>query len=280
MKNKCKFSLTWKLITLTTLVPFLASGQDNNPLKDYMSGIPSHPSSSKEMKYRMTAIYTNRDLYGNFTGKTKITGDYTTGLGKGYAKWNNVYLSASDKFEEPFDLGKKLAYIENFTYVPSSKMLEPSYFEGFPNSPEAVLAKNMVWDMFTFEKLGLNYGDSLKLNRIYKIRPGDGKFNMADIGNYTHKEIQLCWTGISYLNDQLCYLVEFRAIDNMIELTLPGLNTRGTEQYWGTVWIASGTGLIEHAEMYSGTIQEIEIKGMQDKILAKTVRDLQLYRIQ
>ena len=34
-------------------------------------------------KYRMTAVYTNRDLYGNFTGKTKITGDYTMGLENG-----------------------------------------------------------------------------------------------------------------------------------------------------------------------------------------------------
>jgi len=36
----------------------------------------------------MTAVYTNRDLYGNFTGKTKVIGDYTSGFENGSVSWN------------------------------------------------------------------------------------------------------------------------------------------------------------------------------------------------
>jgi hypothetical protein len=60
---------------------------------------------------------------------------------------------------------------------------------------------------------------------------------------------------------------------------MPGIKSKGTEQYWGTSWISLKTGLIVHVEMYSGTIQEIEINGMKDKFLVKTIRELRLDKI-
>jgi hypothetical protein len=52
------------------------------------------------------------------------------------------------------------------------------------------------------------------------------------------------------------------------------MKTRGTEQYWGTVWVSLNTGLIGRAVMYSGTIQEIEVAGMDSKFQVKTIREL------
>ena len=40
------------------------------------------------------------------------------------------------------------------------------------------------------------------------------------------------------------------------------------------------TKIIEQAIMYSGTIQEIEVKGMNNKFLVKTIRELYLEKIQ
>src|SRR5664280_1377238 len=73
-----------------------------------------------EQKYRMTAIYTNRDLYGNFTGKMKITGDYIIGLQGDSVKWENVFISSSNNFSEPFPVGLKQEYMENLKYGPAS----------------------------------------------------------------------------------------------------------------------------------------------------------------
>ena len=83
-------------------------------------------------------------------------------------------ISVSDKFDEPFPLGKKLEYAENFIYLPSYKMLEPDSFKNFPNTPEAVFAKNLVWDMLAIDEFGLKHKDSLKLNKIYRIRDTGG----------------------------------------------------------------------------------------------------------
>jgi hypothetical protein len=58
------------------------------------------------------------------------------------------------------------------------------------------------------------------------------------------------------------------------------IKTKGTEQYWGSILVSIKTKNIEHADMYSGTIQEIEVKGMKDKFLMKTIRELEIRRIQ
>jgi hypothetical protein len=102
---------------------------------------------------------------------------------------------------------------------------------------------------------------------------------MPDVGTYFHKSIQICWTGISVVNGKLCAVIEYRALNNKIELTLDQIKSKGTEQYWGTTWMALDTKLIEYAEMYSGTIQEMEIQGFKDKMLVKTVRVISVERI-
>jgi hypothetical protein len=58
------------------------------------------------------------------------------------------------------------------------------------------------------------------------------------------------------------------------------IKTKGTEQYWGSVLVSTKTRNIEHADLYSGTIQEIEVKGMKDKFLMKTIRELEIKRVQ
>jgi ribosomal protein L19 len=79
---------------------------------------------------------------------------------------------------------------------------------------------------------------------------------------------------------KLCAIIDFDAIDNKIEFSMNQIKTKGTEQYWGTVMVSIKTKNIESAQMYSGTIQEIEVAGMKDKILVKTIRELEVNRIQ
>jgi hypothetical protein len=233
-----------------------------------------------EQKFRMTAIYTNRDLYGNFTGKMKITGDYTSGLPGDSARWNNVFISSSNVFSAPFQAGIKQDYMENMKYVPSSRMLEKGSFKNFPAKTDAVFAKNLVWDMGMIEEFAWKYTDSLKLNKYFIIRPRESSFEMGGVGNYSHDNIQIRWTGISEMNDELCAIIEYRAIDNLLEINMDQIKGKGTEQYWGTTWVNLNTGLIEFAETYSGTIQEIQVKGFDNKFLVKTIREIRVDKIQ
>ena len=248
-------------------------------LRELPKGEEKDLKPASPQRYRMTAIYTNRDLYGNFTGKQKITGDYTWGLDDGYVSWNRVFIAGSNSFSEPFPDGAKQEYMENIKYVPSSEMLKEEAFKNFPSNPENVFARNLIWDMMSIEMFAWDYSDSLKLNRKYIIKEINGEFNMGEIGTYNHAAIELCWTGISEFNGRLCAVLEYRAIDNIIELSMAQIKTRGTEQYWGTTWVNLTNKQIEYAEMYGGTIQEIEVSGMKDKFLIKTIRELWVERI-
>ena len=280
MKKKLNSGLAGLLISLLIIVPSVSNGQGEKEIIDkYLRKLPAVPVINAIQKYRMTAVYTNRDLYGNFMDKTKITGDYTRDFENGFVTWNNIYISGSKNFSDPFPAATKQEYMENIKYVPSPKMLDVDAFKDFPANPQSVLAKNLIWDMMTIEGFAWDYIDSLKLNRIYQIPDITGEFNMADIGTYSHNKIQLNWTGISAVNDELCAVIEYMAIDNKIELSMAGLKTKGTEQYWGTIWVSLKTRLIESAVMYGGTIQEIEVTGMTDKFLVKTIRELWVDKI-
>ena len=281
MKKKLNSGFAGLLISLLIIIPSVSKGQSEKAVvKKYLGALPKVERSKTLQKYQMTAVYINRDLYGNFTGKTRVSGDYTSGLPGDSSMWNNVYISASNNFPDPFPAGTKQEYIENFRYIPSDKMMEEKSFKSFPKSIENIFARNLIWDMMSADIFAWNYYDSLKLNVPYIIPDIKGEFNMADIGNYSHNKIVICWKGISEINGQLCALIEFNAIDNKLELNMDMIKTKGTEQYWGTVMVSMKTKNIESAEMFSGTIQEIEVAGMKDKFLMKTIRELEIKKIQ
>jgi hypothetical protein len=281
MKTKINSAIAGLLTGLFILTAALANGQSEKAVaKKFLSRLPDIQRQKSIQKYRMTAVYTNRDLYGKFTGKTFVSGDYTCGLPGDSSMWNNVFISASNNFTEPFPAGKKQEYMENFKYIPSAKMMEEKAFKNFPASLENVFARNLIWDMMSADIFAWSCYDSLKLNVPYIIPEIKGEFKMADIGNYSHNKITLCWKGITEMNGQLCAEIDFNAIDNKIELAMDQIQTKGTEQYWGSVFVSLKTKNIEKCDMYSGTIQEIQIKGMKDKFLMKTIRELSVTKIQ
>jgi hypothetical protein len=282
MKNNLILTIAGILFMTGIVLPVATFSQSNKSIvKKYMqelqSGSPEN--DGRLQKYRMTAVYVNRDLYGNFTGKTIITGDYTRGAKDGTVVWNNVLIAESNKDSNPFPSGIKQEYMENFSYTPSMDMLKKEAFASFPANPESVFARNLVWDMKMIEQFAWQYSDSLKLNKEYRLIDHQKKFEMADIGNYQHASIWLTWTGISFINNELCAVIEYRAVDNVVGIEMDQISTKGTEEYWGTTWVSLNTRQIEYAETYSGTFQEIAVKGLKDKFLAKTIREIKVERI-
>ena len=134
--------------------------------------------------------------------------------------------------------------------------------------------------MMAIEEFAWKYTDSLKLNRYYILRPGSASFDMGGVGKYSHDNIQIRWNGISEMNNELCAIIEYRAVDNLLEIDMDQIKGKGTEQYWGTTWISLKTGVIEYADTYSGTFQEIQVKGMDNKFLVKTIREIRVDKIQ
>jgi hypothetical protein len=259
---------------------FLHAQSDRAIIKKHLEKLPQLKPVNAPQKYNMSAVYINEDIFGNFRDKTRMTAEYTNGLPGDSAEWNNVYISASNKEIEDFSNGRNLTYMEGFRYVPSPGMVtEKTAFEGFPATPENVFARNLVWDMYSFEVFAWMFYDSLRLNEPFIIsRPG--QFNMGDIGNYSHSKMVITWSGLTTVDNELCNVIEFSTLDNKIEITMDPVKTKGTEQYWGTVLVSARSKSIEKGVMYSGTIQQIEVKGMKDSFMMKTIRELEISRIQ
>lgn len=261
--------------------PDYAQGQSPINCKTYLSSLPRHLALVEKapQKYLMTAEYFNRDIYGNLWSKVKVTGEYTRGLDDGSVYWNNAYISQANNPSGPYHENAEQAYMENLRYTPSSQLLEESFFKGFPNDAANVLARNLIWDMCTIEEYAWKYFDSLELNKTYRIAGIQGGFNMADIGTYNHANVELNWTGISMMNHNLCAIIEYRSLDNKLQLDLSEFKSKGSESYWGKTWVSLETKQIEYAEMYSLTIQEMEGSGFPEKILVSTKRVITLEKI-
>ena len=229
MKNRLSKTASRVLIVSGIVFSVVCHGQNSeNAFNIHMYALPSGRPDNDPAKYRMTAEYINRDLYGNFTGKSKVTGDYTRGLDGGYVSWNNVYISNATGYLDPFPAGVKQEYMENMKFIPSKEMLHENAFIDFPSSPDNVLARNLIWDMMAFEGFSWGYSDSLEINKPF-ISKNEEEFDMAEIGKYNHKKIILCWQGISEINNEVCAVIDFNCIDNIIKLTLDQMSSTGTE---------------------------------------------------
>lgn len=262
-------------------IPVMLNAQgDKAVIKKYLNTLPQLQPVSTPQKYLMTAVYINGDIFGNFRDKTKMSGEYTCGLPGDSSVWNNVSISASNSEDAVFGEGLKLDYMEDFRYVPSPSMVtEKTAFRDFPATPENIFARNMIWDMYSFDVFAWQFYDSLRLNEPFIINK-PGQFDMAEIGNYTHNRMLITWVGMTSVRNELCNVIEFTTLDNRLELTMDQIKTKGTEQYWGTVFVSTRSKMLEKGVMFSGTVQQIEVKGMKDSFLMRTVRELEVNRIQ
>lgn len=270
------------LIVYLILIALVTYGQSEKSIRSrYLQKLPAYNTMGNEKngKLSMTAIYVNMDKLGNITGKIKVTGDYTRGIEDGKSEWNNVLIYYSNGDTNKFDNGKKLDYIEGFKYTASDDMLKESAFSGFPRGVENVYARNLIWDMMAVEDFAWNYCDSLGLNIPYNLVKKTFTFQMSGIGDYSHNNIQLEWSGISVARNELCANIEYRALYNKLNINMEQIKAKGTEQYWGNTRVSFKTGRIIFAEMYSSTDMEAEVAGFKDKFTVKTIREITVEEI-
>lgn len=256
------------------------SAQNRPGIEDYLESLPENLElvENSPHTYLMTIEYFNKDIYGNLRNKIKVTGEYTRGFKDKHVIWNNVYFSQSNSQTEPYSDKVKQKYIENFSYIPSQNMLQKSFFDSFDNSMVSILARSLVWDMYAIEIYAWNYFDLLEQNKTF-IVTDKGATDIAGIGIYDQKRIELNWIGISLINNSLCAIIEYRVLDNKLEGQTDFMKSKGSECYWGKTWISLENKQIEYAEMYSNTIQEMEIEGLNNKMLVSTNRILKVGKI-
>ena len=266
MKNHNQLSFTKAFAALLILSSLIfnvqnAGAQSQLPTDDKIFlSLPSHLQlPGKPQRYHITTDYYNRTLQGVFIDKIRVSGDFTTNLPENTEKWNNVTVAKSAQLNGEFGPGEPQLYIENFTYQPSAKILQPELFKDFPM--EAVHVKNLIWDMAGIEAFAWEHLDSLKLNKLYEAKQMNGSVNLAGLGTFKNNNIQLAWKGISKVNSQLCGLIDFRAMDNPLEINMKmngkDFNLKGVSHYWGTVYISLSEKTIEYTELFENVTLEM-----------------------
>jgi len=271
------------LILMSWLNP--AYAQRHGSVDQYLKTLPSDLELKEPapQKYLMTAVYYNKDIYGNFSDKTQVSGEYTRGLDDGYVKWNNIRIAGSNQLDGIFPEGQLQEYMEDFRYKPSVDMVGESAFAGFPvNNPYEFHAKNLVWDMMGFEAFAWVYYDSLQLNHYFAPAGLKGKVDLAGSGNFENKNIQLNWAGITKMNGELCAIIQFLAMDNPLEINseINGMeiSIKGRSHYWGHVQVSLEDKQIEGAILHEDVVMDMNIPGIQNG-LVNTTRELKLEKL-
>ncbi len=258
---KKNFGALLLYVSFLTVIPDATAQPALTPGDRIFRELPANlPLPAQPQHYHITTDYFNRTMAGVFMDKIRITGDFTTNLPQKMEKWNNVSIAKSQQLHGDFGKPEPVLYIENFTYEPSEKILQPEFFKDFPF--EAVQIKNLVWDMAGIEAFAWGHTDSLKLNRLYQAKQMNGPANLAGLGTFTNNNIELTWEGISLINDQLCGLIDFRTMDNPlvcdIEMGGKNLNIKGTSHYWGTIYISLSEKKIEDAQLHEIVTMEMK----------------------
>ncbi len=233
----------------------------------------------KPYSYVMTAEYYNHDILGNFQNKLQVRGIYTRGLPDGKVRWNDVTISQVPGFDQSFPQGVKQDYMEGMTYGPSDDYLNLEDFKKFPPTT-GMFAKNLVWDVLTFEAFGWAYYDSLLLNVPFSARSINGKLDLNGLGNFENKDIRLTWTGISTMNNKVCAVIEFIAMDNPLEIKTDFMQMKGRSNYWGTLWLSLTDKQIEYGILYEDVNMDVKIQGQEKSQLSNTSRKIEFTKIQ
>jgi len=87
----------------------------------------------------------------------------------------------AQSFNDPaqsYGEGERQDYMVNFRYIPSSDMLEESFYREFNN--DNVFVRNLIWDMMAIKEYAWEYYDSLQLNKTHVVQDIGGSFDMVD----------------------------------------------------------------------------------------------------
>ena len=263
------------------LIMFPAMAQKNNKI-DYLS-LKKLPTGlileeKNPLSYEVITDYYNHDILGNFLNKMQVKGIYTRGLDSGKVKWNDVTISKYAGEDQPFPEGAKQDYMENFTYRATDNLLMADVFKDFP-ATTGIFAKNLVWDVLTFEVFAWTYYDSLKLNVPYTAQKINGAIELAGMGTFENKNIQLTWTGNSMMNNRPCAVIEFLAMDNPINFKTDFMEMKGRSHYWGTIWLSLTDKQIEYGILHEDVNMEMKMSGQEKSQLLNTTRKIDFIKL-
>jgi hypothetical protein len=262
---------------LAYAMSFNVAEAQKRTLVDYLDQLPKDLilDNSIIRSYQITTDLMDYDLKGNFIRKTSVTGEYTYGLNGDSIRWNNVFVSQVNDSGKVFRVRQN--NMENLTYIPSAKIVNKKFFKNIPD--DNFLMKNLVWDVFGIEGFAYWYWDSLKLNHVFNANALNTVANLAGSGSFENKDAKINWIGITKINNEICAIIKYSTMNNLVKVDLENLTMSGRSHYWGEIYVSLEDKQIEYATLTEDVITDILIKGQPKNFMGYTVRYITLLKI-
>ena len=234
--------------------------------------------NSEIPSYQMTTDYLNYDFYGNFRDKIRISGIATYESENDSGMWKEVFKSHSKDLNGNFPRGGRINYMENFKYIPGEHIITETFFHQIPEAD--MFVKNLFWDLMGFDVFAYTFWDSLHLNTEFSSHSINSVVDIAGDGFFENKDIGLTWIGYSKMNNELCAIIKFSAMNNPLKIEMENMSLSGRSHYWGEVYVSLKDKQIEYANLKEDVLTDIKISGHDQNMMGYTVRNINLTRIQ
>ena len=213
-------------------------------------------------QYRLTSTLYNRDMDGNIVSSMQIAGSFVRSVEEKDVlyRWNNVRMFSSRDTESDFPDGKPLEYMEGLSYALSDEILTEDFYANFPEE-DRHFVKTLIWDTPWVEVAYLTM-DNAEYNRTYFSSDLEQKeVKIQNFALLKTKNLKIKWVGVSKKNDEICALLEFKALSNPVTSQTDILSIRGRSCCWGSFFVSLDDHEVEYAEINEDIIMDMSISG-------------------
>lgn len=213
-------------------------------------------------RYKVTSTFYNRDMEGHIVSSMQITARFTRSVENGevVCEWRNVRLFSTRDTLSVFPKGKPLDYMEGFSYVLSEEILTEEFYKDFPEEDRAFM-KALIWDAPWIEVAYVGV-DNIEYDKAYFSTELEQKEVKAqNFALLKTKNLKLKWTGIAKKEDEICALLEFKALSNPVKSKTDILSVKGRSCCWGSFWVSLEGHEVERTVVNEDVIIEMSLSG-------------------
>ena len=211
-------------------------------------------------EYDVTLKWQNLDAISGNKFNCNITkAIYIVGLDNEYVGWKNFNLAQINDFNQKVFKWTALPSFNNFTYkVNDTDFLKEDFYKNIPPE-QRDLAKWLVSDAIQMQGLAWYVFDSLEFNKEFipkLLENYDVKFE--DWVTFSSRYQKLIWSGITKYNNEICAIVKFESLYNLVEIDNEDMSVKGRSLYYGEMWISLEDKQVEYASMVEDVIMKLK----------------------
>ena len=256
-----------------------AQGQNNFKLQ-ISNHLPGNLKldKSKVCTFNITTDYMDYDLRGNFRTKTRVSGQFTTGLPGDSIRWNHISIAKSMNEAGPFPEGEEQSFMENFSYIQDGNIVSPAFFKDIPQA--GFMIKNLIWDVAALYWYAYWNWDELTLNEPFQDQNiNNQEIDLSGQGTFENRNVEVTWLGLTKMNNETCAILKYSTMNNPLKIEMENMKMHGRSHYWGEIYVSMSNKEIKAATLTEDVLLDLELPGQPQNILGYTVRKINVLQV-